>query len=162
MGRRVLGFLLRVEEDTMGAVFLSLALMTFLQVVLRYVLGTAISWLEEVTRFTMIMVTFFGAALGVERGGHFGVEILTNFLPSRQVHLLRGMTSLVSAAFILVITYYGIIFTANVRKFGQTSPALQLPMFIPYAIIPTSGLIMAVRFCLKAKEGFSSFIRSRA
>lgn len=162
MGRRTLDAMLRVEEEMIGVAFLSLAFMAFMQVVLRYMLGTAISWLEEVTRFTMVMVTFFGAALGVKRGGHFGVEILTNVLPARQVHLLEAVTCLVSAVFILVITYYGIVFTGNVRKFGQTSPALQLPMFIPYAIVPVSGILMTVRFSLKFKEEMGSFLRGRS
>ena len=149
--------MLQFEENLIGIVFLSLPVMAFMQVMLRYLLGTSISWIEELTTYMMIMAMFLGAALGVKKGGHFGVDILLHIIPGRYVDLLKAMTALISAIFIIFITYYGLLFTLNVQKFGQTTPALQIPMFIPYAIMPISGLIMAVRFLLQFKTNFQSF-----
>ena len=52
---------------------------TLLQVVFRYVLGSSLSWSEELARYLFIWVIFLGVASAARRGQHMAVEALPRF-----------------------------------------------------------------------------------
>ncbi len=40
-------------------------------------------WVEEVGEYSLAWLTFIGAAIGIRRGTHFAVQVLTEHLPAR-------------------------------------------------------------------------------
>ena len=51
------------------------------QVLTRYVLQHPAAWPEEAARYLFVWVALLGAALGVDRGVHFSLDLLTSRLP---------------------------------------------------------------------------------
>lgn len=149
MGKRVFAFLGKVEETIIWLMLLEMALLCFSQVVMRYVFHTGFSWSEEVLRYQMVFITFFGASLGVKYDAHIGVRVLQMGLSGVWSRYLRLMVSVVSCAFSFVLFYWSARLSLNVKGFGQLTPALGIPSFIPYLSIPIGSFLMGVRFGLK-------------
>lgn len=114
--------------------------LTTLQVILRYVFNSALSWSEELVRFIFVWATFLGAAIGVKEHIHIGVDAVVNLFPSR---LRRCADTLVY----LIILIFGIVLIAAglpvvTLTHGQRSPALEMPMSYVYAAIPAAGVLV--------------------
>ncbi len=140
----------RLEEIVLGWGLLSLALLAFVQVVLRYAFATGLDWAEELSRYASVLLTFLGASLGVKHGTHFSVEALVKALPPRPSHGVRAVASALSAVLFAVVLWYGTVHAAKLLRFGVTSASLRMPMWVAYAPIALLSGAIAVRFVLDA------------
>ncbi len=140
----------RLEEVALGWTLLGLALLAFLQVVLRYAFDTGLDWAEELGRYVSVLLTFLGASVGVKHGTHFSVEAVVKALPYRASHGVRALAGLLTAVLFAAVVWYGWVHTARLQRFGVTSASLRVPMWIPYAPIPLFSATLALRFLLQA------------
>lgn len=138
--------------------FVALISVVFLQVFARFFLPKAPSWTEEASRFFFIYSVVFGAPLALKRGEYVRVDILINMLPEKFQDILDGIIYLILTIFFLVIAYCGYIFGS--LGLTQTSPAMGLPMYIPYMSIGISGVFLTIYGVLKAIERFKGEGRS--
>ncbi len=53
------------------------------QVFMRYALNASLDWAEEVSRLLFVWSVFLAIPLGVAKGRHVGVALLTSFVPAR-------------------------------------------------------------------------------
>ncbi|PID56129.1 C4-dicarboxylate ABC transporter substrate-binding protein [candidate division KSB3 bacterium] len=144
--KKVLNVLDNVEEYLTGAMLLLMAIMYFLEVVLRYVFSSSNAWVEELLRYMMVFITFFGASVAVKYGSHMSVNVV-EYIPSSAVkRLIEIFVALMGIVFSVLILYFSCLLVLRVKGFGQRSPALQVPMYIPYAILPLGFASMLVRF----------------
>ncbi len=144
----------KIEGLLLGWLLLGMALLAFVQVVMRYFFHSGLSWGDEVNRYLGVVLTFVGAALGVEKGSHFSMDVLYRVLPERLQPLLKKLIYLLSALIYAGVAGFGIIQVGRLYHFHSQSPALQLPMYIPYLIIPLGCTLMAWRsLCLIFRGG---------
>ena len=136
----------RIEEYTLWILMLEMAIVSFLQVVLRYFFHTSFSWGEEVLRYQMVFITFLGASAAVKDDSHISVKVLVQNLPNFYARYVNAAASLISAGFCAVLCYYSTLLALKVKGFGQLTPALEIPNFIPYLFIPMGSFLMALRF----------------
>jgi len=136
----------QVEGLVLGWLVLGMAVLAFVQVVMRYLFHSGFSWGDELNRYLCVVLTFGGAALGVEKGSHFTMDAaLHRVLPEKIRPFLEILIHLISALIYVVVTGYGIIQISRLYRFSSHSPALQIPMFIPYLVIPLGCSLMAWR-----------------
>ena len=109
------------------------------QVFCRYVLNYSLFWSEELARFLLVWLTFLGATVAYRRNMHPNVDVVFRRLtrPTR-IWILR-FVHLVVLVFSMVLIWYGFSFSYFVRL--QITPALSLPKWIVFTIIPVSGMI---------------------
>ena len=124
---------------------LSMALVVALQVFFRYVLNHSLFWSEELARFMLVWLSFLGASTAYKRGLHPGVDVFTSRLPPPFQKACTHLVHIVSLALFIVMIIYGAGFAYVIR--AQISPALYLPKWTVFAIIPVSGLVLAIH-CL--------------
>lgn len=80
--RTVLGRAFESFEETAIAVLLGLmTVITFANVVARYVFSDNILWALEVTGFLNAWMILFGVSYAMKKGAHLGVDVLANALP---------------------------------------------------------------------------------
>lgn len=109
----------------------------------RYALGQQASWSEELARFLLIWIGILGAAYASGQRMHLAIDLLSPKLgDSSKIKLesLIRMLILLFAFFVLVVGGFRLIYITQVL--GQTSPALQIPMTVVYAVLPLSGLLI--------------------
>jgi TRAP-type C4-dicarboxylate transport system permease small subunit len=111
----------------------------------RYALGSQASWSEELARFLLIWIGILGAAYASGQKLHLSIDLLKPKLSSKNQHTLSIIINLFIITFALLVMVIGggnLMYLTNLL--GQTSPALGIPMFIIYAVIPLSGLLIII------------------
>ena len=147
----------KLEEWLLWVIVLEMALLSFSQVILRYIFHTAFPWGEEVLRYQMVFVTFFGASLAVKKDAHISVTVLVQTLPDRYAFYIKLLTSLTGVLFSFILCYYSTLLSLKVKGFGQLTPALSIPSYIPYLFIPIGAFFMGIRFIAQ----FFSFLKEK-
>ena len=147
---RVRGFLrvgFQVERYVLSGLLIVLTLIVFLGVFTRYVLGFSFHWIEEIPRYCLVWVTFLGAS-ALMRGGinHPRVIMLVSALPrSLQKYILVGENIIMMVVLGVMATGAILMMSINSR---QLSPAVEMPMYIIYVVIPLSAFISVIRLTL--------------
>ena len=130
-----------IAEWTSVISLLLMSVLVSLQVVLRYVLGSALPWAEEAAVYMMVWMAFIGAAVALQRSEHMALNLFVDRLPP----LLERITRIVSQLLILIFLFFVLVLGLQlaIAISGQRSPALGLNMFWPYLILPLGCLFMA-------------------
>src|SRR5918999_6282596 len=79
LGRVVNAF----EEGFIALLFAGMTLVTFVQVVLRYVFNTGVVWALELTVYLFAWLVLFGMSYGVKVHAHLGVDAFVKLFASR-------------------------------------------------------------------------------
>ena len=95
-------FLGYIEEGAMAILLAFMTLLTFLQVVLRYVFNTGILWSLEATVYAFAALVVFGMSYGVRTQSHIAVDLVVSRLPPK----LRHAAALLAVAFCLKLFLY--------------------------------------------------------
>lgn len=151
--RRPLAWLNRVEELTLTLTLLGLAVIAFIQVCTRYLLGVSFDWFEEGGRYAGVFVTFLGAGIGVRRGTHFAMDLLINSVNPSLARWLRGAVALFSGSCFLMVAWYGLKLVLRNHRFEVNSAAIGVPMWLVYLPIPLFSVLIALRFFASATRG---------
>lgn len=135
----------RFEEAFCGTALLATTVILFINVVLRYVFKASTSWAEEVIKYLMIWITFIGGSICVRRGAHVSIDFFMAYLSEKMRKAVSALVFVVSICFTLTMTYYGVTVISFTIKTAQVSPALQIPMWIPYLSVPFGFSLMSLR-----------------
>jgi TRAP-type C4-dicarboxylate transport system permease small subunit len=69
----------------------------------RYILNSTPTWVEQAAILIIVIITFFGAAIGIRERTHLSVELFRDMLP------LRGQLVLFTVADLLLIVFGGLM-----------------------------------------------------
>ena len=109
----------------------------------RYAMGNQASWSEELARFLLIWIGILGAAYASGQNMHLAIDLLSDKLnPTKQKRLIALIRIMIIAFAFFVLIVGGFRLLYITQLLGQTSPALQIPMAIVYAVLPISGLLV--------------------
>jgi C4-dicarboxylate transporter, DctQ subunit len=105
-----------------------------------------LSWAQELCIYMFVWMAKFGAAYGVRTGIHVGVDVLINRLgpKKRAFWVLFGL--LAGAVFTATIATLGAHFVWEIGHTDQTSPDLEIPVWLVYLAIPLGSSLMCFRF----------------
>ena len=78
----------RLEEGLIAFLLGTMTLITFSQVVARYVFNSGAVWALELTTYLFAWLVLIGVSYAVKIGGHLGVDAFVKILPSRQQRVL--------------------------------------------------------------------------
>jgi TRAP-type transport system small permease protein len=113
-----------------------------LQVFMRFVMGKALSWSEELALACFSWVMLLSIALGVRHSIHVRMDLLIDRLPPMLRHRANQCIWLVIAALGFFIAWSGVNYVRD--SFGTTSAAIGYPIAWLYASAPVSGILMAI------------------
>lgn len=116
--------------------------LVFTQVVMRYFLPQSLTWSEEFARFGLVWLTFLGAVPALELGGHLAMETFQSRLSSRGTRVMAWVVGAFNLVFAGIMLYSGTLLVQSTWQ--QLSPAMEWRMGAVYAVLPVSGLLLAV------------------
>lgn len=73
----------KIMEFIMAMLMAEMAILVFVNVVLRYVFHSGINGTEDIARLSFIWLSFIGAVSVMVTGGHLGIDLLLQKLPVR-------------------------------------------------------------------------------
>jgi TRAP-type C4-dicarboxylate transport system permease small subunit len=146
--------LIRVNRWIVIAILAAMASMVFANVALRFFTDGSILWVEEVSRYLMIWLTFLGAGLVLRYGGHIGIDTLQERLPRHAIPV-RAVIFVVMLGFFAVMLWLGIRYATF--TWAQTTPVMQIPIGAVYLAMPIGFALLIVHALLMA----ASYVRER-
>lgn len=145
------------EEYVLFLMTLQMGLSIFLQVVMRYVFMSAITWLDELVHIEVIFLTFFGASLGIKYGSHIAVDVLKNRIAREPYRsLLEAFTHLAAAAYIATVVYFGMNLYVAMSRFTHFTPALRIPKHYLYLIVCIGLSLIVIRSAIRFWQALAS------
>jgi TRAP-type C4-dicarboxylate transport system permease small subunit len=133
-------FLKNLVEHVCFVLVVVLAVVVFFQVFNRFILKAPMAWSEELAMLLFQWVVFLGAALGVKRMSHFGIDLLVEKLSAKTRHRLDlivpfaigaiAVTLIIEGFNLLKLTQYQIYTTMDISHAWAT------------AAMPISGILM--------------------
>ena len=130
----------------------TMTVVTFTQIVCR-VFFEALSWSEELARYTLLWLTFIGAGCVHKRAGHISITLIQDILPVKGRKVLQILAQLLCIAVFMVAIYYG--FTYMKLMGLQLSAAMRVPMRFMYAAIPLGCLVLMLHSIALITQIFS-------
>ena len=147
--------LVAANRWTLIALMGSMACLVLANVVSRYLFNHSIIWVEELTQYQMIWITFLGAGLALREGRHVAVDVIEEYLPAGLRRALRTFIGVAILLLLAAIAYLGmqiVEFTWN-----QETPVMNIPTGIPYLGVPIGALLCALHLVLC----FGDFVEQR-
>lgn len=97
-------------------------------------------WVEEVGEYSLVWLTFIGAAIGVARDSHFAIHLMTARIAPAVRRVIFSLQYLLIAGFGLVVAFYGWqVAEQNSQSF---SPALSINLWWLYLSAVVGGLLI--------------------
>lgn len=141
----VLAAVFRVTSILVGAVrklvtglvvffFSYMAIAVLVQIAGRYVFNYSIDWTAETATFAQIWMILLAAGLAMRDKLHVSVDALTHVLPLPMLRILTIVVAVPCIWFLwqVISGSFALIEIGRI----QSSPVLQIPMWIPYLSLP--------------------------
>jgi TRAP-type C4-dicarboxylate transport system permease small subunit len=116
-------------------------LITFWQIVIRFLPGEVTVWSEEVARFLFVWIVFLGAATLVRDGEHIRIAIITDRLGPISGRIVRVISALLIIPFVVFMTWGA--YKNMIKQWGTFAPTVDwLRLGYVYLSLVLSGIIM--------------------
>ncbi|MGC1442569.1 MAG: TRAP transporter small permease [Burkholderiaceae bacterium] len=136
----------RLEEWIIVTMLAAMTILTFVQVVMRYLFNSGFTWALELTTIFFAAMIFVGISYGVRVGAQIGVDALVVLLPPR----LRRITAIVVV--LLCLLYTGIVlygafgYVSKMRMVGVEMEDLPVQIWKVRSLLPLGYLLLGFRF----------------
>jgi C4-dicarboxylate transporter DctQ subunit len=135
----------RAEDLLTAALLAAMTLLTFTQVVLRYVFNSGLVWALEATVYLFGWLVLLGLSGTLRTNSHIAVDFVTKRLTAKgqkAVALLAMAFALLYAALML---YGSISLVTRLQVFGSMAHDLPLPRWVLLASLPIGFALLGVR-----------------
>ena len=135
----------QLEEGFISLLLVSMTLIVFVEVLLRYGFSIGILWAEEVTLNLSGWLVLFGASYGVKVGTHINVDTIVRLMPAKW----QRIVTLIAVA--LAIVYCGLlldgswVYLAKMVKIGIELQDVPIPKYVAHSILLIGFALLTFR-----------------
>lgn len=150
--------LARGTQAATGLVLVFLVILVAGEAFLRGLFNYSLGFVEELTGYCVVMLTFFGAALALRRGALFQVHFLYDKVPAgSKIWLTRAFVVVALGVSVVLVWKTSDVMLSSLDR-GKFAPTvLQTPLWIPQLLLPTGFLVIGAflveQFLLTFKSG---------
>lgn len=117
-----------------------LAIVTFLQVIMRFFFKMPVAWGQDIIRLSFVYLVFLGAAYCLKTNDHLNIDIIFSMVSNKTGKILQILINFVLLGFFILLLIYGIQFSKT--GITQKAPYTAIPMIYYYASIPISVIFL--------------------
>jgi C4-dicarboxylate transporter, DctQ subunit len=135
----------RVEEGLMAFLLAAMTLLTFTQVVLRYVFNSGFTWALEASTYMFGWMVLLGISYGVRTGAHIGVDVLVQQLSGpvrRAVGVLAALLCIAYAVILLIGSYN---YVDTMHTLGVEAEDMPIERWILLLALPIGFTLLLIR-----------------
>ncbi|WP_446425567.1 TRAP transporter small permease [Mailhella sp.] len=149
--------------DRLEGFFASCALwgftvVAFLQVVMRYCFNRALPWPEEVCRYLLVCLVFFGISSVMKVNGHLRVEIVTVWLSEKGKRILDTISASIVGLFCLYLVWHSIGMTMLIYEMEQTTQSFEFPAWITWLPIPIGFALSFLQLIRNQHQAWKAYL----
>jgi len=136
----------RLEEWILALLLAAMTLLTFVQVVLRYVFNSGFVWALELTTVIFAFMIFLGISYCVRIGAHIGVDALVKIMPPTMRRLSSIVAVLLCMVYAGMVIYGSYVYVSKMYLIGVELEDLPVPIWVVRAILPIGYALLMARF----------------
>ena len=134
-----------LEEFFMIPLIFAMSIIIFIQVIMRYVFQSSLTWSEEMARYMFVWLVYFSVSYTARREKHIRIDAAINLYPKKMRPYIELLSEIIVLGFAIFIAITGYTVFGKIAWSGQMSPAMRIPMQFVYAA-PMIGLgLTAIR-----------------
>ena len=123
----------------------ALCLITFVNVLVRYLTDGSFAWTEEISIFLMMAMSLVAGAAAVARDKHIRIEYFYEQGSAARQRKLAILSAACILVFFLLLAVLGTRMTWDEFHFDETSPGIGVPKWIYTIWLPLLSLTIAGR-----------------
>jgi TRAP-type transport system small permease protein len=140
--------------DAMAAVaalmLLAMVIVVTGDIVLRNLSRGGLLWANEVSEYSLYLITLLTAPWLLRRGQHIRLDLILVMLPDRVAWLIEAVSDALGLAVSLVLLRYGLAMTVDSWRIGSiTIKNLVFPEWWLLAPLPAAFALLAVEFVFR-------------
>ena len=135
----------RVEEVLAAASMAIVCLITFVNVVVRYLTDASFAFTEEVSVFLLVVLTLVGASAAFARNRNIRVTFFSDRLPRDGRRALEVLILLLAVVLFAFVTWTGARLTLDDWRWDTTSPGIGVPQWWYSVWLPILALAIVLR-----------------
>lgn len=136
---------LKLEDWLSVIVMAVLALITFTNVVVRYMTDSSFAWTEEISVFLLIVLTMTASSSAFVRYLHIRIEFIADGGPSSRARKMALVSHTVVLLFFMLLTVLSARMVYDDFTWGDTSPAIGVPSWWYSMWMPILGTAITLR-----------------
>ena len=146
-----------LEETILLILLVLMTCIMGIQIVSRYVFQNSLTWSEELVRYMFVWSAFLGVPFCIKHGLSIKVDQFRNLFPIPLQKVLMYIDKIIIFLLFLVMFIYSCLVVKASYLSGQTSPAMQIPMWIVQLSVCVSSLLSMIR----SIQNFANLIRGK-
>ncbi|AWK85906.1 TRAP transporter small permease [Azospirillum thermophilum] len=123
----------------------ALCVITFANVVARYLTDVSLAFTEEYSIFLLVVMTLTGSAVAAAADRHIRITFVTDRLSTGGRRAAAIVSAAASVAMFGFLVWYGGRLTYDQWRFEETSPGLGNPQWIYTVWLPLLSAVVALR-----------------
>lgn len=135
-----------LEEGLIIFLMAAMTLITFMQVVARYIFNYSFVWALEVVGVMFAWLIFAGMSYGVRVGAHIGVDALVKAVPAAAARVMALIAAALCIVYAVIVTVGGYLYVAKMYDVGILMQDVPIEQWIPRLILPVGFALLALRF----------------
>lgn len=139
-------WLAQLEEGLIAFLLAAMTLITFAQVIARYVFNYSFVWALELTTFIFGGLIFLGMSYGVKKGAHIGVDALVRILPASTARIVAIIATLLCLLYAGIVFTGGWIYVNKMYQIGILAQDIPIPQWVPRVVMPLGFALLFLRF----------------
>ncbi len=156
MYSRFLDGLTKVLKVVLIVLLSAMVIISFYQVIMRYVFSNAQPWCEELTIYLAVFAIMFALGIASRRDSHLQVDFLTRLYPPKIKCLMTAVWSVVTIVIMLVFTYYAISLIGAARAHSVTMPVTTGQIYTAFPIGAIILIVYTVEIVARNLVGFKN------
>jgi len=115
----------------------------------------SIYFAEEVSKFLVMLTTFTGVSYGVRKARHIRMGAFLDLMPPKMEKAFIITISLISAIVMAIMAWFSYKYLINAMKMGHMTPALRVPKWTFYVIIPIGFGLASIQYIRTIIKNFT-------
>lgn len=140
------GYLQKIEEFVLSWSIILMALILVANVIGRVVFQKSLTFAEEISSILTICLTFAGVSYCARIGRHINMTALFDAVPKNGKKVFLFISSAITFVALLYLAYLSSRYVATVFKTGRYTSALQIPLWIPYLMLPIGFCCAGIQY----------------
>jgi len=121
--------------------------LTSLQVILRNLFDSGVSWADVASRHLVLWIAFLGALLVTRSRQHIAIDLVSRLLSKRARNIQRFFLDLIACVVCTFLAIAAVTLVVEERAMG-TILLLNIPLWVVQLIIPVGFTVMAIEYAL--------------
>lgn len=138
----------KAEEAIIGILLVSMTLLVFIDVVMRFGFNAGFLWSQELTLHMSAWFVLFGTSYGLKMGSHIGMDAFVKLFNTIGRKILTSIACLIGFAYCSLILYGSWIYLKKMHMIDIELEDLPVPAYVAHSILLIGFVFITIRLAI--------------